>query len=261
MGPAMGITTIEQLLPVAVIAALTGGAAGAGAWLFLGSGPEVASTPRVAQDRNAPDTGDLEARLAALEQRVAGLDLAPVAAAPSPRVEDDRTDARLEAIERSLEELALRDEQRVERSDVVAQSLLEAIAQQPRIDPTAARDTILDPMATEADKLAAWRALRDAEEWGPGVVEEMIRVGESSTSEATRADVWRQADARASSDLLVPPLLNALAHDPSAPVRSEAAETLVNYTSVPGVLDALRHAAEFDADEEVREEARNSMRD
>ncbi|MEM9379519.1 MAG: HEAT repeat domain-containing protein [Planctomycetota bacterium] len=256
----MASTATERSLAVALLAALAGGAAGAGMTLFLGSGGEAAAAQPVVQEHVPEDTSDLEARLAALEQRVAGLDLAPVAATPAPRVEDDRTNARLEALERSIEDLARSEAQPVD-PEVAAEALRVERLERRRKAEAAARETILDPSASEADKIDAWRTLRSSDEWGAGIVEEMIRIGESSPDEETRADVWRQADARDRSDLLVQPLLNALAHDTSAAVRSEAAETLGNYRSVPGVLDALRHAAEFDASEEVREEASDAMRD
>ena len=87
----------------------------------------------------------------------------------------------------------------------------------------------------------------------------MVRIGETSEDEAVRADVWRQADGKDRNSLLVRPMLSALANDPSERVRSEAAETLQNYTGEPGVVPALRHAAKNDSSEEVRQEAQSSL--
>lgn len=87
----------------------------------------------------------------------------------------------------------------------------------------------------------------------------MIALGENSADEDIRADVWRQADARSKNTLLVAPLLRALQSDPSDSVRSEAAETLENYISEPGVRDALTYAAENDPSGGVRKEARGAL--
>lgn len=122
-----------------------------------------------------------------------------------------------------------------------------------------ARTTILDPGKSEAEKLGAWGALRNADSWGDSIVTEMIAIGETSADPDVRADVWRQADARSTNTLLVAPLMRALQSDADDRVRSEAAETLENYLTEPGVRDALIYAAENDSSSGVRKEARGAL--
>ncbi len=63
----------------------------------------------------------------------------------------------------------------------------------------------------------------------------------------------------ARSPAIVPPLLQALAQDAVADVREEATETLERYTDDPVVLQALRFAAQNDADEKVRRFAQRAL--
>lgn len=120
--------------------------------------------------------------------------------------------------------------------------------------------TILDPRATEQDKLRAWGSLRNREgAWTDAVVAEMTRIGLSSADPAVRADVWRQADGRSTHPAMAVALLQALQSDAVAGVREEAAETLENYADRPDVQQALRLAREHDPDEKVRRYAQRSL--
>lgn len=114
--------------------------------------------------------------------------------------------------------------------------------------------------ASEADKLKAWRTMRgQAGSWDDATVAEMVRVGLSARDSTVRADVWRQADGRDRHAALVPALLQAMASDPDAEVREEAAETIANYFDHPGVAAALAQTASSDAEPRVRRQAQDSI--
>ena len=132
-------------------------------------------------------------------------------------------------------------------------------AEEPKQSAEDARAAILDPASDEAAKLKAWARLRWESEWGDAVLQEMIRVGETSQDEDVRADVWRQADGESRNTLLVGPLIRALQSDPAEKAREEAAETLANYLDEPGVKSALEDAAHNDSDKDVREQASESL--
>lgn len=116
-----------------------------------------------------------------------------------------------------------------------------------------------NPSATEQERL---RALRELRRMGKGarevVLSEMILLGQTSPSAATRADVWRQLSG-VTDPRLLPPLLTALAHDPDDKTREEAAETLGDFRNRPEARQALEHAARNDASEDVREQARHAL--
>jgi HEAT repeat protein len=70
--------------------------------------------------------------------------------------------------------------------------------------------------------------------------------------------VWRQLSGVTDRRLLQP-LLDALAFDTSVNAREEAAETLSDFLPDPAAESALRHAADNDPDEGVREDAREYL--
>jgi HEAT repeat protein len=118
-------------------------------------------------------------------------------------------------------------------------------------------------VATEEEMLAALRALRmgryaDGRDPRLDVLQEMIRLGESSQDEAARADVWRQLS-RVKDPSLLQPLLRALSSDPSAKVREEAAETLGDFLPDASARNALQFAAENDASPDVRSQCYESL--
>jgi len=119
---------------------------------------------------------------------------------------------------------------------------------------------LLDPRNTAAQKLAAWRQLRHIPgSYDDAVVSVMTQIGLSSVDEATRADVWRQADGSSTHPAIGTALLQALRADSAASVRSEAAETLENYLDTPGVRQSLEFAAQNDASKEVRRQALKTL--
>jgi hypothetical protein len=117
--------------------------------------------------------------------------------------------------------------------------------------------------ATEQEMLLALRNLRMAQTANGkdarlDVLQEMIRLGESSQSEKARADVWRQLSGVTDRSLLQP-LLHALQNDPAAKVREEAAETLGDFLPDASAHNALLFAAENDASPDVRSQCYASL--
>lgn len=255
----------RPVLAVALAAGAIGGALGAVATTtFLR--PEASSSPSHVVDASGratvPRENELTDRLDAIEARLDTLELAPPSSAgvPAARVEGaPRVDAsRLELMEATVEKLAAAEakrEEEIERQRIRREEREEERQKHAEV----ARAAILDPTSSLELKMAAWGELRSVKPWGDEVVAEMIRIGETAEDEDVRADVWRQADGRDENTLLVPPMLRALQSDPSAQVRSEAAETLQNYLGEPGVEAALRHAAANDVSEDVREQAAESL--
>ncbi len=212
----------------------------------------------------APQADGLLERLAALEGRVDGLEMTPVAAAAPERsrAESDvvAVEARFAKIEESLKTIATASAEPVRSLQEQYRALMDVgqVRTEP-MTPEDARLKVLDPAAEDAEKLAAWGALRRAETWGDDVVDEMVRVAQTSTDAALRADVWRQADGRDRNVRLVGPMIDALRNDSASRVREEAAETLANYLEEPGVVSALQNAASNDPADDVREQARDSL--
>jgi hypothetical protein len=123
-----------------------------------------------------------------------------------------------------------------------------------------AERTILDPAAPVEEKLAAHERLRRVPDaYTPPMVQELLRIAETSQRAETRADVWRFFDGASRLPHLVPPMLQALANDADWIAREEAAETLGNYLDDPVVLGALRWTAEHDAHERVRAKAQRTL--
>ena len=115
----------------------------------------------------------------------------------------------------------------------------------------------------ESEKLAALRELRgeelpDGTDAREAIVGSMIDLVRTSADPSARADAWRQLHGVAD-PAMRDPLLYSLQNDPSASVRSEAAETLDHFISDPVVADALRNAGQRDADERVRKQAARSL--
>ena len=230
----------------------------------------VAAGP-LASPAKSQDLIDVQRRLAALEAREPAVALradpgaatsVQRAAVPDPRLDDLlRRVAQLEA--QRAQPTSERRPTPLEEAQAEAERLQRRAARDAERAAGAApaRDKILDPRASESDKLAAWSVLRDAgpDAWTDAVVAEMARIGLTSPSAQVRADVWRQADARARSERLVPSLMQALVHDVDASTREEAAETLANYLDSPGVRAALEAAAANDADPNVKREALGSL--
>ncbi|MBI5850546.1 MAG: HEAT repeat domain-containing protein [Planctomycetes bacterium] len=224
--------------------------------------------PRAVDESRAPDTlpalDDLTRRVVALEQRTEPRVVVPTSAIERTErasLQDPRVDDLASRVARLEAESARRDPGSVAESPRVAADDLERrrVAQQQLV--ATARNAILDPRATEAAKLEGWKQLRNGgpDAWTDAIVDEMVRIGLTSNDVNVRADVWRQADANARSERLVPGLLQALTGDADGRVREEAAETLENYAKLPQVRLALEAAAVNDPEEKVRRFARQSI--
>ena len=87
----------------------------------------------------------------------------------------------------------------------------------------------------------------------------MTSIGLLSMDDRARAEVWIGAEAQFRSDLLVQPLISALA-DPIANVREEAADALSQYLEAPGVQSALSWTSNYDESDTVRDEAAKALR-
>ena len=125
----------------------------------------------------------------------------------------------------------------------------------------ASRAVLLNPNATTPELLAAHATLRSVPgAYTPEMVARLVDLGAHATEARERADVWRQFDGATRLPALVDPLLSALRFDEHHDPREEAAETLAEYLDVPGVREALRFAGDNDPHEEVRRQARGSLK-
>ena len=215
--------------------------------------------PTLLVDPSGDRMEEIVLRLQQLEQRhaEAGTETAPVsesrrgpAVAPvsgqDPYDIDERL-ARLEEIEQTRQEAAQRraEERRLQVAQISA----------------AAAEIMMNPIAEEQMKGAAWGQLRmnAAEAWTDLIVTEAVRIGATSSNPQLRADIWRQAHAGVAYPLLLQPLLYAMANDPERSAREEAAETLDLYLDQPGVREALQATSQYDADPGVRRQAMMSL--
>jgi hypothetical protein len=207
-----------------------------------------------------------------LDRRLTALEHAPAPAVINGSFEREPADlaARLEAIEESLRE-AQRDATREgggHNNDSRLATWLQPVpraadrpvAPDARTARAAAERVILDPAANEADKVRTHGELRyQGGEYSTAALSELLRIGASGADAQTRADVWRFFDGAYCPPALVGPLQRALACDPAANVREEAAETLGNHLAVPGVRASLTAALQ-DADEGVRAKVARTLR-
>jgi HEAT repeats len=176
-----------------------------------------------------PDHADLEARIAKLEAAVAGLAGAPRGPEGAGAVE------------------------RVPKDPVEATRDLDQLIEAAR-----------NPGAPEHERLVAlrllrWRKLADGTDARLAVVQEMVRLAESSPDADVRADVWRQLS-HVTDRSMLQPLLSALQNDSADKVREEAAETLADFLPDESVRRALQFAAENDRNNKVRSQASEALR-
>ena len=259
------------LLATLLLAALAGAGAAAGVTMLLRDAPRLDP----AADAAVTVPADVLARLDDVERRLLRAEpatAAPASLAPAPAaVERTAADLerRLTALEQQVAELVARRNQRDSAGAT-------AVATPPPTpDPQAEQRqreenqrriatqqaVILDPRSDEKQKLTAWGQLRRLEDgWNDGVVATMTQIGLTSSDPEVRADVWRQADARAKHPSMASALLQAMSTDAHPKAREEAAETLAEYLTVAGVRQALEAASTNDPDEGVRRQATDSLR-
>jgi len=162
------------------------------------------------------------------------------------------------AIREALEQAMVNDS-----SPYIRRTIAETLSREEQRNPTNAAATIMNPAATELDKVAAWGMIRSsaADSWTDSIVTEVTRIGMTSADPNVRADIWRNARAAQTHPLLLQPLLQALANDPDASVRAAAAGTLNQYRDEAGVREALESTAQYDPDAAVRQQAEASLAD
>jgi outer membrane murein-binding lipoprotein Lpp len=192
--------------------------------------------------------------------------------------------SRVEAMERQVSDLA----QRIEQLEADRLAVREPVLPQPSAD-TAQSDHSLDELAQRVSRLErqhvvvrsgvfisapeqttqdpvdadqrTWvdLAQQDVYPWTDDIIAEMTSIGLSSKDDRAREEVWIGAESEFRSDLLVQPLISALA-DPIADVREEAADALSQYLDYPGVSNALGWTSNYDESGVVRDEAARALR-
>jgi hypothetical protein len=133
-------------------------------------------------------------------------------------------------------------------------------------DPLAARHelntVLLDPFASEAEKVAAHKALRRVEDaYEPGAVQELLIMAQVSSDPDVRADVWTHFDGTTEVPQIVPALVSAIHGESNDAVRVEAVETLGNYLDDPQNRVLLEHLAKNDSAQAVRDRALRTLKE
>jgi hypothetical protein len=133
----------------------------------------------------------------------------------------------------------------------------------PAEDLTAAQRKILDPRASDRDKIAALKALRGRRIDGQDalshdVVVALLGVLDHAEDADTRTDVIRNLHG-VNDPALRDSMLRSLTSDPSPQVRGKAAEDINTFLPDVAVEAALRSAADFDSDDGVRASALNTL--
>jgi hypothetical protein len=206
----------------------------------------------------------LETALQELTARVERLETAPITA-PATSVPGSRTEtgAPSTELQRAIDELRARVE-RIEKAAAAAPRAANPGPVQPTPEELAARRAELrrrafDPNESEESR---WRSLNSlinrSSRAEPDLIQEALRIAQTSQDARTRADVWRNMHG-VKNDSLVQPLLLALANDADRNVREEAAETLEDFADRHEVRAALEAAKANDADLGVRRQAEQSL--
>lgn len=217
------------------------------------------------------DLGPLEARIAALE---AGMDhvrklaeaehlsLPPAAAREVP---SQKADPRIDEVMKRLDgvEKSVAEDHAVVLAQANAKNVVDLRADRAQRSVDEVTRQARDLAATEEQRLAALRDLRmrklaDGTDARLPVLDDMIRLAQTSTSAETRTDVWRQLN-HITDSRLKGPLLVSLASDPDPKVREKAADTLADFMPDAQVESALRAAMQNDADAKVRSQAFKSL--
>ena len=236
-----------------------------------------AGEPRAAEPTlAAPNSGqnNVEQRFATLEARIddleADLNLAPSrpislpAEARQPAESEVQPsadfEARLAEVERRLAEVE-RPGNRTFRALMAGKDRDEDEGERKSVDDWISQG--IDRTSTPEEMLEALRVLRfgrleDGTDARLPVLPSMLELAQTSQDGEVRADVWRQLHGVVDPPLLSA-LLNALANDPYAEAREEAAESLDVFLPDPNVEAALRFAMENDEDSGVRGQAAESL--
>lgn len=264
---------MRSLLPVL----LAGLVAGLVSWFIVRAerpGPFEAPAGGVAlAPAEAPrDDGGLAELLARLERLEEERLVAPQQRQPaSPNPAGDPADpsqlaellARIERLEATVYGGGWRAAAPIDEARELQRARIEALAaaeQDVEARKLKMAEVILDPNATEEEKLSAHRQLRRVEDaYTPGMIDALVNLGQTAQDPDVRASTWTQFDGSTIAPEVLPHLMNAARGDSAYQARREAAETLGNYTEDPGVIALLEDLAQNDPHQEVRERARRTL--
>lgn len=206
-----------------------------------------------------------------LEAQAAGMSVEPIV---TPRTElsgQMDLEKRLAQLEAAMAELLQQA-----TSEETSGDTLSTAAEEPYIvpgsvtfrphDPLAARhemnNVLLDPFASEAEKVAAHKALRRVEDaYAPGSVQELLVMAQVSSDPDVRADVWTHFDGTTDVPQIVPALVSAIHGESNDAVRVEAVETLGNYLDDPQNRMLLKDLAKNDSAQAVRDRALRTLKE
>lgn len=119
---------------------------------------------------------------------------------------------------------------------------------------------VLDPGATERDRLQALRLLRRNGALSDAMVQHALAWIQTATNNGLREDLVEQLG-NSTNGLMREPMLKLATTDPHPDVREKAIENLRRFVSDPQVDAALWNLARTDADGGVREEAEEALRE
>ncbi|HEX7861644.1 MAG TPA: HEAT repeat domain-containing protein [Verrucomicrobiae bacterium] len=199
------------------------------------------------------------AELATLRAELRGTDAASATQPPNPSARNittatDRTaglHARLANIEQSIAHLTKATDSLMERGMIPPTEERLAELQQRFFDPT----------ASDQDRLRSLRLLkRNQPQLSDEIVTQALSMMQSSTNGGTRRDLLRQLDG-VTNAAMKQPLLAMLDSETTGNVRESLVDVLSDFATDPAVETKLWDLAVNDADEDVREEAQDALRE
>ena len=120
------------------------------------------------------------------------------------------------------------------------------------------KQKVLDPNATERDRLQALRLLRRNGALSEAMLQHTLDWIQTATNNGLREDLVEQLG-NSTNSLVREPLLKLAATDPHSDVRETAVENLRHFVTDPQVESLLWNLARSDADGGVREEAEEAL--
>jgi len=202
----------------------------------------------------------LRSELTTVRQELAEMDSRPTGDAvarpgqrdtDSPRVPTDRSlSRRMEELEQAVAQLVRASDYLMERGQLpLATNKVEDLAR-----------LFSDGAAADRDRLRALGLLRRNRGMSDEVVQHALDWLQSSTNAGTRRELV-QALGGTTNVAVKAPLLGLMSTDKNDNVREEAAKNLRRFTDDPAVEGALWNAALNDPDGDVRDEAKDALRE
>lgn len=202
----------------------------------------------------------LHSELAAVRQQLVEMDLRPTAeataqparpnAASHRLAADSGLSGRMDALERAVAHLVRSSDYLMERGQLpLATNKVEDLAR-----------LFVDNTAADRDRLRALGLLRRNGAMTDEVVQRALAWLQSSTNAGTRRELVQQLDG-ITNPAMKAPLLGLMGTEPNDNVREEVAKSLRRFTDDPSVESALWKAALNDPDGDVRDEARDALRE